>query len=900
MPLTSGTRLGPYEIVAPIGAGGMGEVYRARDTKLDRDVALKILPESFAHDPDRLARFEREAKTLAALNHAHIAQIYGLEPSSVGSALVMELVDGEDLAARIARGSIPLDDALPIARQIAEALEAAHESGIIHRDLKPANIKVRADGTVKVLDFGLAKLAATGPISAPDGLGATAAVTSPAMTMQGMIVGTAAYMSPEQAKAKPVDGRADIWAFGCVVFEMLTGRRAFDGEDVTDTIVSVVSKEPEWSQLPASTPPSVELLLRRCLEKNPKQRLPHIGVARLELDPSSAIKQRAALPAHRAVARPWMVAAAAMLLAIGIGAGWWGASHLMPNAAAPAYRASLIFLPKEASLAQVAPSARFAISPDGTQLAFVGTTAGVNRLWLRSLNELTARPLGDVRGGGAPFWSADGKHVAFFADDQLMRVDIAGGVPTPIAENRALRQQMRGGAWNVDGVIIVTSGSTLARVPANGGTLEPLTTLDTSAGETFHAYPHFLPDGQHLLYTAYKGLMPIAVYAISLDRPSERQKVMDGGSNVQYANGALLYLRGNTLVAQPFDLTRRTLSGEPAVVVDSVLPNIAIQFAGAFSASRTGALVHQGPSGQGLDTPFASTILVWRTPTGATQTLIEEPDMYRHVAVAPDGRHALVSTFDTRGRGDLWLVDLARGGLRTKVSLPIQPNQLGGAVWSGDGQAFVVNLATGQGLDLYRKRTDSTSAEQLLLADDRSKIPSSISHDGRFLLFDIVSTETGSDIWVLPLDAPAKAAPFVSTPYFESFAQFRPDGKWVAYSANDSGTSEIYVRSFPGGQTTVRVSTSGGDVPRWNRDGTELFFYSNGKMMAANVKDTAATLEVTSVTPLFDCRRPEGFRRMFYDVMPDGRFLMMTPTGDGLPTSLTLTVNWPQLRPTNR
>jgi eukaryotic-like serine/threonine-protein kinase len=901
MPLSPGTRLGPYEIVSPLGAGGMGEVYRARDTKLDRDVALKIIPESFATDPDRLTRFEREAKTLAALNHAHIAQIYGLEQSSIGSALVMELVDGEDLAARIARAPIPVDDALPIARQIAEALEAAHESGIIHRDLKPANIKVRADGVVKVLDFGLAKLGATGPADAPSAFGAAAAVTSPAMTMQGLIVGTAAYMSPEQAKAKPVDRRTDIWAFGCVLFEMLTGRRAFDGEDITDTIASVVRKEPEWLLLPASTPPSVQLLLHRCLEKNPSQRLPHIGVARLELDGSRLTMEEEARPLRRGRARWWMIAALPIVTAIGVGAGWWAARRLTSTAAAPAYRTSLIFT-RDPTLAQVAPTARFAISPDGTRLAFVGTQNGVQRLWLRPLNELTARPLADFRGGfgGAPFWSPDGNRVAFFSNGQLLRVDTAGGAPVMIAESPTFRQQVPPGTWNADGVIVMTHGVTLSRVSANGGTLEPLTTLDKAAGETFHAYPHFLPDGQHLLYTAYKGLSPAAVYAIRLDRPSERQKVMDGASNVQFANGALLYLRGNSLVAQPFDPSRRTLSGEPAAIADGVLLNVAIHSAGAFSSSRTGAVVHQSTGGgQTLDAALGSAALVWRTPSGAPQVLVAEPETYRHLAISPDGRHALVTKLDARGRSDLWTIDLVRG-VRTRVALTLQPSPLTGAVWSFDGRTVIINLTKGRGLDLYRRANHPTSAEELLLGDERVKIPLSMSRDGRFLLYDTVGTDTGGDIWVLPMDAPGKTAPFLRTSAFERFAQFSPSGRWVAYTSDDSGANEVYVRAFPGGQTQVLVSTSGGDAPRWSRDGRQLFFYSNGKMMAAGVKETAGTLEVTSVAPLFDCRPPDGFRRLFYDVMPDGRFLMMTPPADPPPMSLTLTVNWPQLRTGSR
>jgi Tol biopolymer transport system component len=722
------------------------------------------------------------------------------------------------------------------------------------------------------------------------------------MTMQGVILGTAAYMAPEQAKGKPVDRRVDIWAFGCVLYEMLTGHRAFEGEDVTDTIVSVVSKEPDWSRLPAATPSSVSVLMRRCLEKNTSKRLPHIGVARLELDALPAMVAAEMPPARAAGAgragaeRTWIFAAVATTLAIGVASGVWSASRLLAPAPAPAYRASLL-IPRDGSLTQIAPTGRFAISPDGTQLVYAGTIGGVNKLWLRSLHELSARPIADLHGGGAgsPFWSPDSKRIAFFSDGQLLKIEAAGGAPSVIAEGPSFRQQPQPGTWNGDDVIVVPHAGALARVSANGGRLESLTTLDKAAGESFHTFPHFLPDGRHLLYTAYKALTPIAVYATALDRPSERQKVMDGGSNVQYVANTLLYMRGTALVAQPFDISRRTLSGQPTSILDGVMVNIAIFFGGAFSASRTGALVHQAVVGEaGGDTPSA-TKLVWRTRTGQEQTLIDEAATYRHLSIAPGGARALITKLDERGRSDLWTIDLARG-VRSRVPLTLQPNQLSGGVWSPDGKSFVVNLAKDKALDLYRKRADPTSAEELLLADDRSKMPLSISRDGRFLLFDTINAESGSDIWVVPLDSPGKAAPFVNSPFSERFAQFSPDGKWVAYASDESGSLEIYARAFPGGQTQVRVSSDGGDVPRWSRDGTQLFFYNGGKMMAATLKPSATTLEVAGVAALFDCRPPEGFRRLFYDVAPDGRFLIMAPTADALPTTLTLTVNWPQLQ----
>lgn len=525
-----------------------------------------------------------------------------------------------------------------------------------------------------------------------------------------------------------------------------------------------------------------------------------------------------------------------LTLALGIAAGVWGASRLRSPSVAPTYRASLL-LPRDGSLAQIAPTGRFAISPDGTQLVYAGTSEGSTKLWVRSLRESTSRPIADLRGAGAggAFWSPDSRRIAFYSDGRLLKVEAAGAAPVVIAESSGFRQQPQPGTWNNDDVIVVSHGGTLVRVSASGGPLAQLTTLDEAAGETFHTFPQFLPDGRHLLYTAYNGLTPIAVYAISIDRPSERQKVMDGGSNVQYADDKLLYMRASTLVAQPFDVTRRTLSGEHSSIVDNVLFSIAIHFGGAFSVSQTGVLVHQATVAEpGLEAPNV-TRLVWRAQTGAEQTLISDPSVYRHLNIAPDGRRALVTQLDERGRADMWTIDLVRG-VRSRVALTTPPNQLSGGVWSADGQSFVVNLGKEGGLDLFRKPADATSGETLLLSSNRSKMPMSMSRDGRFLLFDTANAETGGDVWVLPIDSPDKAAPFMNSLFSERFAQFSPDGKWVAYVSDESGRQEIYPRAFPGGQTQVRVSVNGGDVPRWSRDGRQLFFYNSGKMMAATVK----------------------------------------------------------------
>ena len=592
MAVSPGTRIGPYDIVAPLGAGGMGEVYRARDTKLGREVALKILPEAFASDPDRLMRFEREARTLASLNHPHIAQVYGIEDSGATRALVMELVAGEDLSARIARGPIPLDEALPIARQIAEALEAAHEAGIIHRDLKPANIKLRDDGTVKVLDFGLAKALDV----APDALGDGATITSPAMTMRGVILGTAAYMAPEQAKGKPVDRRADIWAFGCVLYEMLTGRRTFKGDDLTDTLTAVLRDEPDWTALPAETPPPVRALLRRCLQKDPRQRLPHVGIVRLDLAESvaggAALESGSAPPSSPPMTRPrwrerlaWglVLVAAAAALAMGMRPG--------ERAVADPPLRFTVETPEGVRLV-TRSTVYLAVSPNGQQLAFVGQDErGEGALWVHAFGTGRARLLDGTQGALHPFWSPDARHLAFAAAGSLKRIDLQSGAVQTVCELRRAVDGFGMGTWSRDDVILFSDGA-LYQVRASGGVPEPATSVDDGAGDFRHNRPHFLPDGRHFVFSAINRDLERSTLRLGELGRLDSRTIGDTASSAEYVQpGLLVYAAGGRVLARPFDAAIGQWTGDPSVLAESVR-NLESQGAAAFSTSRNGALVY--------------------------------------------------------------------------------------------------------------------------------------------------------------------------------------------------------------------------------------------------------------------------------------------------------------------
>src|SRR5262245_53200234 len=687
--LQAGTRLGPYEIQSALGAGGMGEVYRATDTNLGRQVAIKVLPEAFAQDPDRVVRFEREAKTLASLNHPNIAIIHGLEKSQGAYALVMELVEGEDLSQRIARGPIPIDDALPIAKQIVEALEAAHEQGIIHRDLKPANVKVRSDGTVKVLDFGLAKLAEAGPTTAGlSPLSISPTITSPAMTGVGVLLGTAAYMSPEQAKGRIADKRSDIWAFGAVFYEMLTARRPFDAEDVSSTLAKVIEREPDWTRLPAGTPAAIARVLRRCLEKDPKRRLRDISDLRFDIEEASN-RSHVGVTAGLDVSRrgrtfSWVAGAVAALAVVAV------AGLLLRDFVRPA--------PPETLLQVVTPptadAVSMAVSPDGRTLVFVGSNQGRSQLFLRPMNSTAAQPLPGTEFASYPFWSPDSRAVGFFAGGQLKRVNVSGGAvqmiaPAPLGI---------GGTWNNDDIILFNRSASggLARVSAAGGTVREVTHVE-SPRAPYHSFPYFLPDGRHFLFFAPVGAQAPGVYIGDVESGAASRLFESDSPAVYAATGHLLFIRQDTLFAQPFDATNRRLLGDPFPVVEHPARDGG-WYAGAMSAG-TGVLAYRtGSSGNRQ--------LAWFDRSGKPLGEIATADLAALLdpELSPDGNRVALDRANPNR--DVWVLEPAR---RIDTRFTFDPALDFAPVWSPDGGRIVVSSSRWGPVTLYVK--SSTGAD---------------------------------------------------------------------------------------------------------------------------------------------------------------------------------------------
>jgi len=867
-----GTRLGSYQVVAKLGEGGMGEVYRARDTKLNRDVAIKVLPELFAQDADRLARFTREAQVLAALNHPHIAAIYGIE----GNALVMELVEGDDLSVHIARGPMPLADALPIARQIADALEAAHEQGIIHRDLKPANIKVRADGTVKLLDFGLAK--ALGP----EGAGATAdAMRSPTLTARatqmGMIIGTAAYMAPEQARGKIVDRRADVWAFGAVLFEMVTGTRAFPGDDVTDTIAAVVRAEPQWGLLPANLPPTLRVYLRQCLHKDPKQRIGDIRDVRLALDGAfdGAIPeaQASAAPVTRHGSLAWIALAVVTVLA---GVLFVPAVRHLRETPAPAS--------PETRLDIVTPAAddstSMALSPDGRQIVFAAAGDGVSRLWVRPLDATTAQPLAGTEGATFPFWSPDSRSIGFFADDKLKRIDLGGGTPRALAPVVA----GRGGTWNADGIIVFTPNTTgpLFRIAASGGEAVAVATANK---QPHYRHPWFLPDGHHFLFFEYGTADTSGIYLGSLDAGDTTRLTGAETRGIYVPPGWVLWVRAGALVAQRLDLERAALVGDPVTVADPVATDSTS--AAAVAASSTGRVAFRA-GGTNLRQ------LTWFDRSGKIVGVAGGPDANAVTApeLSPDGRRVAVDR-TVQGNRDVWLKDLARD---TFTRFTFDPALDGYPVWSPDGLRIAFeSKRKGGSWDIWLKPSSGAGADELLLATPNDEWAYDWSQDGRFLLYRMTEARTGPDLWALPVTgSDRKPVVVTNTPFTEQNGQFSPDGRWVAYDTNESGRFEIVVQSFPEPTAKWQLSTQGGRQPRWRADGKEIYFIAaDAKLMAVAVTVSGSTLEPGNAVPLFATRivGSSFTDKAQYAVSRDGRFLINQIQQDSV-APITLIQGW--------
>jgi len=893
MALTGGTRLGVYEVVGLLGAGGMGEVYRARDTKLNRDVAIKVLPEQLATDAERLARFTREAQTLAALNHPNIAAIYGIEDN----AIVMELVEGDDLSHHISLGAMSVTTALAMARQIIDALEAAHDLGIVHRDLKPANIKVRDDGTVKVLDFGLAKALGT---EATEGDGGRGVANSPTLTARatqmGMILGTAAYMSPEQARGRAVDKRTDVWAFGCVLYEMLTGSKTFEGEDATEIISSVVKSEPNWNALPASVPAHVRTIITSCLVKDRKARIPDLSVVRYMLDGTMPVASApvAEAPTQRS-SRLWQAATAVLVLTtLAAGAMWYRAATVRPAVT------RFVVAPPENLVFTGGPrpfSTVPAISPDGRAVAFTAQDpAGKRLLFIRPIDSLTAQPLAGTEGAAFPFWSPDSRSIGYSIVGKLMKVAVAGGAPSTLCTlNPGITS--RGGAWSRDGVIIFNNGpAPLYRVPESGGAAVVMGTLPE--GQTGRQFPEFLPDGRHFLFHATGTEEKSGVSVGSLDN-AETTRVFPASTGAIYdpQSGHVLFVRQGTLLAQKFDDKTFAVSGDPIPVAERV-ESAVVQGVVAFSLSDTGVLAY----GIG-EASTAGTQLTWVDRTGKVSGSLGVDAQYRGISLKPDGSQVAAHRHDGDG-GDIWVTDVSDG--RTKRLTLDATQENASPVWSPEGKRIAFASTRDGKLGISVMSTD-TGEEQRLFdtsAAARFVAPVSWSHDGRAVLFMMPNpTAPSTDLWIVPVSGERKAIPVLQSTFSELHGQYSPDGRWLAYTSNETGPSEVYVQpAVPGGGGKSILSTGGGNAPRWRGDSRELFYVAAGKMWSVDVSVKGTTFVAGPPKALFDHgglgTNSLGHAPHFsYAVSGDGkRFLVSTPrvgaAASAAQSPIVVVTNW--------
>jgi Tol biopolymer transport system component len=872
MSLPSGSRLGAYEIVAPLGAGGMGEVYRGRDAKLGRDVAIKILPGQFASDRDRVARFEREARTLASLNHAHIAQIYGLEHSGATLALVMELVEGEDLSERIARGPIPVDEALAIAKQIADALDAAHGQGIVHRDLKPANVKLKDDGTVKVLDFGLAK-----PGDGP-GAASGATITSPAMSMPGVILGTAAYMAPEQAKGRPVDKRADIWAFGCVLYEMVTGRRAFGGEDISETIASILRSEPDWTGVPAAITP----LLVSCLQKDPRHRLRDIGDVALALDRAPRGTAPAA-PASTPIAVKVLAAASIAALLIS-GAMLWRARTSGANGDAPVVRSTLRF-PRGGAMQLGANQPSLAVSPDGRTIVYTALGPEGSMLWTYSVDAFEPKPLAGTGGtnvGSAPrnvFFSPDGRQIAFFHNNQLKRMPVAGGTVTVVAD--AIFHY--GGTWtDRDEIVFIASGGTgpaggLWVVPAAGGERRLV-------ADRFVSYPDALPGGRIIIAVTdnkeARTASELSIVSIDLQSGDVRPLIA-GGTYPRYAaSGHVLFLRNGALMATAIDVAARTVSEQAQVVVEDVFMNPAMA-SGNFAVSAAGTLAYA----PGTSTDF-NRQLVLVDAKGASTPVLDERRYFEWPSASPDGQRIAVTV--PGWRDSTWLFDRGRGSL---TELTTGDSQGVSPVWTPDGRRIALASWDGKATNLHWIAADGAGGLERLSTSRFLQRPNAWTPDGKTLIYEHRTPEGGDDLWTLALEG-RKEQPLIATRFNESSAVLSPAGTWLAFTSDQSGRIEVYLTRFPSAESRIQVSTDQGRNPAWSPDGRRLYYRANnGSIMAV---DVGAGSPPALSRPVEAARLPVAPpTRGRFDVMPDGRLLMVDNESVGAITAeLRIVVNW--------
>jgi serine/threonine protein kinase/Tol biopolymer transport system component len=882
MTLAPGTRLGTYEIVEPLGAGGMGEVYRARDAKLKRDVAIKILPEEFSKDPERVSRFQREAEALAALSHQNIAAIYDLQQSDTTRFLVLELVEGDTLADVLSkRGALPVDEALQIAKQICEALEAAHEKGIVHRDLKPANVKVMADGKVKVLDFGLAKAVESAPVS-------SALSNSPTLTMAatnaGVILGTAAYMSPEQAKGRAVDKRADIFAFGCLLYEMVTGRKAFEGDDVHEILGAVLKIDPDWSRLPNGTPRAIHRLLRRALKKDPRQRLGDIRDARIEIEEAENEEPVALAPApvltgqspwHRML--PWTVAVAAVVVGIvGALAPWRSAPQ------PPEITRISMDVGTDASLLTAAGAAAI-LSPDGKVFAFVaGKVGGRSQIYIRRMDQLESMPLSGTEGAVDPFFSPDGLWIGFFAEGKLKKASVTGGGALTLCD----APRDRGGTWSEDDSIIFApeNRGTLFRVASGGGKPEPVTKLDQN--EVTHRWPDALPGGQAVLFAAATNgntaSWDDANIVVESVPTGERKILQRGGYHPKYIpTGHLIYLRQGTLFAAPFDVRRLEMTAPPVPVIQGVVGS-PVNGGAQFDFSRNGHFVYQSGGAVGDTNPA----IYWMDKKGKTQPLRPNTGNFYNLRFSPDGTQLAMEIL---AQGfDIWIYEWARDTL-SRLTFDQSPDRH--PVWTPDGRRITYDSTKGTGGNsLYWQRADGTGTVERLTESKNFQIPNSWHPSRKFLAFQELQGQAQFDIMILPVDGneasgwkPGKPTTFLGSPFNEGEAAFSPDGRWLAYSSNESGSFEIYVRPFPGPGGKWQISDNGGNYPTWSPNGKELFYRtSDQKIMVTTYMAQADSFRADKPRSWSEGQftdRGSGVRN--FDLHPDGQRFAILKNPEG-------------------
>jgi Tol biopolymer transport system component len=877
--LAPGGRLGSYEVISPLGVGGMGEVVRAKDLKLGREVALKILPNQFASDPDRIARFRREAQVLASLNHPHIAAIYGLEEADGVRALVLELVEGQTLADRIARGRIPVDEALPIAKQIAEALEAAHEHSIIHRDLKPANIKIRDDGTVKVLDFGLAKLADPG-----SGAGQSDVTQSPtlsvAMSSMGSIIGTAAYMAPEQAAGKAVDKRADIWSFGVVLWEMMTGKRLFGGETISHTLADVLRAQVDFTQLPGTTPNAVRHLLQRCLQRDVRRRLRDIGEARIAIENVRESAGAVLTGQERARGRfPWMVSVLA-LTALSAALAYVAWRFL--DRQVPVLRLLAPF-PERAS---INPGSLPAVSPDGRHIAYSVSVGGRQAIWLRDLTETSDRLLPGAA-GIHPFWSPDSRSIGFFAEGKLKTIDIHSGSVRELCDAR----NGRGGTWGRDNVILFAASpsSGLERVAADGGTPATVTRPDAAAGEVGHRFPSFLPDGRHFLYTAWAGAKTVA-YVGALGS-NIKVRLPDVTSNAVYADpGYLLFARENTLMALRYDARDLRASGEPIPIARGI-DYFAAEREGMFSVSHG----ESGPPLLAYTSGWTEQVaqLTWVDRDGKpVGTVGPAAAIIRNPAISPNGEEAVAfERFDTqRGVYAVWIHHFKRG---TDSLFTLNGRNNLYPVWSPNGAYLAYASDRDRIARTFIKSTTGVGDEMSLHTSSHgATAPDAWSRE--YLIetaFNndrpVVRSDTNRDIWMVPLAGERKPIPYERTEFDEHDPRLSPNGGWIAYVSNETGQDEVFVQTFPTKTIKLQLSNDGGTLPVWSKDGRELYFISAQQMLM--VVDATRAPHFAAAKDLFKTHSAA------YDVSANGRFLLPTPTDRAFADPMAVVVNWPEL-----